>query len=189
MSDIDNDNVKDIDLLDMLSNDDTVDSNPIKDIPVKSGDFKSIFDMIGNSGNPGSGDITQDLLNWFNGGDKLPSDPLAGFLSNAALKAEFGLFFNMISNFSRMKRLQEFVDSAEQIYFNPDEIVTMDPEELKSRLASASNVIQNLYEMNRRTIASMKTKGKEDEMDKLKMLLSAIPNNKLKDIITNITNE
>jgi hypothetical protein len=186
------DDIEDIDLLDMFSNDtDTpvtmdIDTPVIPEKPKKVVEEKSIFDMLGNSGNIGSGDISQDLVNWFNGSDKLPSDPLASFLNSSALKAEFGMFFNMISNFARMKRLQEFVDQAEMIYFNPDDVLSLTSEELKSRLTTASSIIQNLYEVNRRTIASMKNKNKEDEMDKLKILLSAIPNNKLKEIISNL---
>jgi hypothetical protein len=198
------DDIDAIDLLDMLSDDDmdvlhsqspndrVLNEPDNKDAttgtPGIKSNVKSIIDMIGNSGNPGSGDVTQDLLSWFNGNDKLPSDPLAEYLSNASLKAEFGMFFNMIANFSRMKRLQEFVDKAEDAYFNPDDILNFDPDELRTRLLAASNVMKDLYEMNRRTISSMKSKTKESEMDKLKILLSAIPNNKLKEIITNLNN-
>jgi predicted CopG family antitoxin len=92
----------------------------------------------------------------------------------------------MIKNFSRMKKLQDFVDKAEDIYFNPEDIMRLDPDELKKRLESASDVMKNLYEMNRRTISGIKQKGKEEEMDKLKILLSAIPSNKLKDIISSL---
>ena len=194
------DDVKDIDLLDLfgeaedgecISPEEIPNPNEIKKEAVSKekfnpADLSNLLDMIGNSGNYGSGDITEDLMNWFNGNDKLPSDPLAGFLSNAVLKAEFGMFFNMIKNFSRMKKLQDFVDKAEDIYFNPEDIMRLDPDELKKRLESASDVMKNLYEMNRRTISGIKQKGKEEEMDKLKILLSAIPSNKLKDIISSL---
>lgn len=187
--------IEDIDLLDMLNDDDRVETqkaienSPKVDTEKKvPEDYSSILDILGNSGNPGTGDVSEDLMNWLNAMDKLPSDPLATFLNNAVLKAEFGMFFNLIKNFSRLKKLQDFVDRAEDIYFNTDDIITLSPDEIKERMESASDIMKNLYEMNRRTIQSAKTKGKEEEMDKLKMLLSAIPNNKLKDILTSLNN-
>jgi hypothetical protein len=168
--------------------DDNEDTKTSFDTPKEvSNNNTSIFDMLGSSGNRGSGDINEDLMNWFVGVDKLPSDPLADFLSNSALKAEFGMMFNMIKNFERIKKLQDFVDKAEEVYFNPEDIITLDPEDLEKRMKFASDVMKNMYEMNRRTISSIKKKSDDGEMEKLKVLLSAIPNNKLKDIISSLS--
>jgi hypothetical protein len=193
---------KDFDLLDMLnkdlkdvsSSDESAGDASSSDESFTVGNkttldkTSSIFDMVGTSGNLGCGDVTEDLMNWFSGKDSLPSDPLVEFLNSSSLKVEFGMMFNMIKNFSRLKKLQDFVDKAEEIYFNPDDLLTLEPDELKSRMSMASDVMKNMYEMNRKTILGMKKKVDEDEMDKLKILLSAIPSHKLKDIITNLNN-
>lgn len=150
-------------------------------------DASSIFESLGVTGNRGSGDIKEDLMNWFLGIDKLPSDPLSDYLSNAAVKAEFGMMFNVIKNFERLKRLQDFTDKAEEVYFDPEEIITLDPEDLEKRMKFASDTMKNMYEMNRRTISSLKKDKEDEEMEKLKVLLSAIPNHKLKDIISSLS--
>jgi hypothetical protein len=195
------DDIKDIDLLDMFSDEDKDKvSSKISD-NTSSGsssgssggsgssnmDGDSILGMLGSTGNIGSGDVTEDLMNWFKGDDKLPSDPLVEFLNSASLKVEFGMMFNMIKNFARLKKLQDFVDQAEEVYFDPNEIINLEPDELKERMKFASDIMSNMFEMNRKTIMGMKKKNDEEDMDKLKLLLSAIPSNKLKDIITNLT--
>jgi hypothetical protein len=196
---VSDEDIKDINILDMMKDEDKdsitdsiTDSIKKTDKTEESnndlGNMKSLFDIVGHSGNLGSGDVTEDLLAWFNGSSKLPSDPLVDFLSNAAIKAEFGMFFTMIKNFSRLQKLQEFLDKAEDVIYNVDEIIALDPEELQERMKSASTRIKDIYELNRRTITGMKEKGKEGEMDKLKLLLAAIPNNKLKDILSSLTN-
>jgi hypothetical protein len=148
--------------------------------------LKGIFDLMGNSGNTGTGDVATDLMNWLQGADKLPSDPLTELLGNSILKTEFAMLYNIVENFLKMNKLKEFIDAAQEIYFDPDALVGMEPDEVFKRFTTALKMKENLFEMNRRAIAQLKDKQKDNELDKLQILLSAIPTNKLKELIGTI---
>lgn len=210
------DEVKDIDILDILNNSISNDEDEIIDvvsneevgtqdtkgtsdstIDVNSSDVKddstridinSLIGagLVGQKSNKGSGDVTTDLLNWLNNSDTMPSDPLTSYLSNSHIKAEFSLYYLLLNNMSRMKTIDEFLRDAESILYNTRDIHNLDPDELKERYVNANKVMENLLTHSTRIVANIKKNKNDDEMDKLKMLLGAIPSNKLKEIIGNL---
>lgn len=200
------DNIKDVDVLDILgvpSQDNTqttptTDTNNNTAVPVtpvqqtnatNPVDLNNLFglnSLYDTSANTGTGDVTQDLINWLTDSDKLPSNPLASFLSNANLKSEFALYFMLMNNVSRIKVLSEFVKQSELILYNTDDIITLSPDDLKERYENATKALDNVLEQSRRVVSSVKKDKKEEELDKLKMLLGALPANKLKEIINSL---
>lgn len=148
---------------------------------IKSDD---LFDMTGNEG---SGDVQQDLINWLMNFDKLPSDPLTAFMSNSDLKAQYALFFLLLTNLSRIKIISEFIKQSESVLFDVDNILNLDTEEIKERYVYANKIMDNLIEHSRKLVYSIikeKQKNKNaDETDKLKMLLGSLPTDKIKELI------
>lgn len=144
------------------------------------------------SRNQGSGNLDTDLSNWFNGEDKLPSEPLNDYTSNSMTKMDYGLSRNTITNFSMMGDLRKFLNESMQLMFDPNYTMSLSPADLEDRVKVGFMMYDRLYEMNRRTINMLKdfrlkSNGAEDESDKLKMLLSSIPTDKLKAILSELS--
>jgi hypothetical protein len=194
------DGSKEIDLLDIIQQEcdsksnvpipevvETVVENTVApNVGVDFSGFAGLGGLFDTGSNPGSGDVTQDLINWLNNSDRLPSDPLSSFLSNSSIKAEFALYYMLLSNISRIKTLAEFVKQSESILYNTDDLISMDEGELKERYANADKAMNNLIENSRRVVYQLKKKDDKEDVDKLKMLLGAIPTDKLKEIISSL---
>jgi hypothetical protein len=149
---------------------------------------KDILDASASQNN-GSGDVTTDLLCWINGQDTLPSNPLLAFLRNSALKSELAMFFMLLSNISRIDQLMKFVTQAEQVLYDSDanSILKMGTDELKDRHESADKIVGNLMEESRKIVYGLKKNKQEDELDRLKILLGALPTDKLMEMIKSLT--
>jgi hypothetical protein len=181
----------DIDILDLLTDESTNELNnsvkkenkELSSSKVDSVIIDSLFNQMTSNQGEGSGDLSQDLVNWLKGKDKFPSNPLSGFLNNATTKAEYGMFFHMMSSFERMNNLGEFLSRSESVLFDPENIVHLSTDELEKRMVLANNLINGIQEGNRRTIKMIKDKKQDDDLEKLRMVMAAIPTNKLKDII------
>ena len=145
-----------------------------------------------DDGNQGSGDIDEDLKNWYEGTDKLPSDPLNHFNSNPIIKMDYGLCRNTLTNYGLMTSLRKFLEGSMELLFSDNALMGLAPEDLEERVKVGFTMYEKLYELNRRTVVSLKdyklkSLGNEDENDKLRMLLSSIPNDKLKALLAELS--
>ena len=144
--------------------------------------------------NPGSGDIDQDLEDWFNGVKQLPSDELGLYVSNPIPKMDFGTIRHTLSGFSKMGVLGKFLDSSFELLFAEGAAVGLSPDELEERVKLAFAMYKELSALNQRTIRDMKDYRMKsgtaaDEVDKLALLLSSIPEEKLKALLTEISSK
>ena len=139
--------------------------------------------------NTGSGDIDEDLKNWFDGSDTLPSDDLTGYVSNPTVKMDYGLTRQTLSNFGLMGKLRKFIeDDAFELLFTESAIMGLDSEALESRVKLATDIYTHVASLNSKVINDMrnirlKTQDGTSELDKLQMLLSSIPSSKLEEIL------
>lgn len=139
--------------------------------------------------NTGSGDVDEDLKNWFDGNDTLPSDDLTGYVSNPTVKMDYGLTRQTLSNFGLMGKLRKFIeDDAFELLFTESAIMGLDAEALESRVKLATDIYTHVASLNSKVINDMrnirlKTQDGTSELDKLQMLLSSIPSSKLEEIL------
>lgn len=144
--------------------------------------------------NPGSGDIDTDLSNWFNGTDKLPSDNLTSYMGNATIKMDYGLTRQTLTNFDMMGSLHKFLDSSFELLFDDMATMGLTPDELEDRVKLAFTMYKELASINQRTVMSikdfkLKTGSEGGEINKISLLLSSIPSDKLKALLTELSSK
>lgn len=145
--------------------------------------------------NAGSGDIDEDLRNWFDGKDTLPSDDLTGYVSNPTVKMDYGLTKTTLSNFGLIGKLRKFIeDDAFNLLFSDSAIMGLDPEALESRVKLAADMYTKVVSLNSKVINDMrnirlKSQDSTTDLDKLQMLLSSIPSQKLEEILKSLAFE
>lgn len=140
----------------------------------------------------GSGDLDVDLNNWYNGVDKLPSAPLTRYVSNRESKTEYGLSKATLSNYDMMSKLRKFLDESFDYLFNEQAMMGLDPDDLMDRVKVAFTMYKELNNINQKTYFEMNAirhKYGTDKSDRLDMLLSSIPSDKLKKILEELMNE
>lgn len=140
----------------------------------------------------GSGDVSQDLENWIDGKDLAPSDDLNRFVSATDVKFKYGLTHNTLNNFTLMAQLQKFLDTSNEILFNESAAMSLSPEELESRARMAFTMYAELSRINQRTALALEEQRRKyndgsTDIDKLSLLLSSVPSDKLKEILYAIT--
>lgn len=139
--------------------------------------------------NVGSGDVDDDLKNWFEGKDTLPSDELTSYVSNPTVKMDYGLTRQTLSNFGLMGKLRKFLEEdAFELLFTESAIMGLDAEALESRVKLATDMYTHVASLNSKVINDMrnirlKTQDGTSELDRLQMLLSSIPSSKLEGIL------
>lgn len=207
MIDNTNDIINDEDLLSLLSDDedentDSTSTTEVEDILSKSEDdleaerkmqeiremSKALSGTVESTRNIGSGDLDTDVNNWFDGKDTIPSDPLGRYVSNPSLKMDYGLTRNTLSNFKLMSRLRGFLNDTFDMLFDNSVVIGLDPDELEDRVKLGFAMYKELSTLNNRTILSLKdyrlkSNSESDEMDRLKLLLSSIPTDKLEGLL------
>lgn len=145
--------------------------------------------------NVGSGDIDEDLKNWFDGKDTLPSDDLTGYVSNPTVKMDYGLTQTTLSNFGLMGKLRKFIENdAFELLFSDSAIMGLESEALESRMKLAADMYTKVVSLNSKVINDMrnirlKSQDSTTDLDKLQMLLSSIPSQKLEDILKSLAFE
>lgn len=132
----------------------------------------------------GSGNIDEDLNNWFNNTSSIPSSPLKSYVSNSIMKMNYGISRNTLSNYEMMSKLRTYIMEIIPYAFKLNEISTLSPEEIAKYLAMSFAMYKELYNMNQRTYLTLlaqknKYDNSEEGIDKLTMLLSSIPSDKL----------
>lgn len=196
---IDND-----DLLEMLGAEDDVkqdskveDEEDTIDIAETKSSIDAIVDSIKardlsktNSAEDVDKDINNDYDEWINGLTVMPSTDLNRFISNAQVKMSYGLSHSTLSNYLLMNKLKSFLDGAVDSLFDPNSYLNMMPDELESRLKTAFTMYKELAQLNQRTTLALAEQSRkynsDTEMDKLSMLLSAIPSEKLTEILKEV---
>lgn len=168
------------------------DSKPV-DTAITVNDLQTIANQIDfSSGNPGSGNIETDLSNWFEGVDNIPSEGLNALVANASIKLDYGLTHTTLTSFRIMSKLRKFIEEdAFDMLFSETAILGLDPEDILDRVKTAFAMYKELGTMNQRTIQSMKDyrlkAGSEtSDVDRLSMLLSTIPSDKLEKVLKEI---
>ena len=131
----------------------------------------------------GSGDVSQDLE---------PSDDLNRFVSATDVKFKYGLTHNTLNNFTLMAQLQKFLDTSNEILFSESAAMNLSPEELESRVRMAFTMYAELSRINQRTALALEEQRRKyndgsTDIDKLSLLLSSVPSDKLKEILYAIT--
>lgn len=146
----------------------------------------------GISSGSGSGDVSQDLENWIDGKDLAPSDDLNRFVSATDVKFKYGLTHNTLNNFTLMAQLQKFLDTSNEILFSESAAMNLSTEELESRVRMAFTMYAELSRINQRTALALEEQRRKyndgsTDIDKLSLLLSSVPSDKLKEILYAIT--
>lgn len=143
--------------------------------------------------NTGSGDLDTDLQKWFDGEDTLPSDNLTHYVSNPTVKMDYGLTKSTLSNFGLMGKLKKFIeDDAFELLFTEQALMGLDPEDVEGRVKLAAELYTKLAALNSKIINDMrnirlKSQDGTSEIDKLQMLLSSIPSEKLEEILKSLS--
>jgi len=140
----------------------------------------------------GSGDVNQDLENWIDGKDLVPSDDLNRYVSATDVKFKYGLTHNTLTNFTLMSQLQKFLNVSNEILFSESAAMNLSPEELESRVRMAFTMYAELSRINQRTAIALEEQRRKyndgsTDIDKLALLLASVPSDKLKEILYAIT--
>lgn len=142
--------------------------------------------------NSGSGDLDTDLENWFRGRDVLPSDPLTAYTSGTGAKMSYGISKSTLTNYELMGRLGKFISAGMELSFDPNIVMSLDPDDLQERMKTAFTMYKELSTLNSRTVLALaEQRNKFDkegqDTDRLSMLLASIPNDKLSQILTELS--
>ena len=163
-----------------------------EDADKKMEEIRSLVETFGSSDtvgrNQGSGDIDTDLSNWFDGVDSLPSDGLNSYVSNSEAKMSYGLSRNALSGYQMMGKLGKFLDSSMDCLFSESAIMGLSPDDLLDRIKVGFAMFKELGSLNQKTLMALKdyklkSGSSSDDTDKLSMLLSSIPSDKLEEIL------
>lgn len=159
------------------------------DLPITKEDLTEFFGLGGMYDtflNEGSGDIFQDLVNWTTDSDKIPSEPLASFLTNTKTKMKFALYFYMLRNSSRLKVISDFITAAETELFSPERLIDLSSNEVLERYELANKTVETILRSDRQTaatISKLDSDEKGSKVDMVSLLLGSLPSHKLKDLI------
>lgn len=146
---------------------------------------------VGN--NPGSGDLDEDLSNWFNGKSQIPSDELNNYTSNLQTKMDYGLTRNILSSYTLMGKLRKFIEEdAFDMVFSEQAIMGLDSDEIETRVRTAFTMYERLASLNAKINLDMRNyrlKANTDstDIDKLTLLLGSIPSEKLTKVLEEIS--
>ncbi len=164
------------------------------EVDKKLSDLRDLADALQdqNEENPGSGDLDKDLADWFSGEQLLPSVPLNQYVGNTKLKMDYGISKFTLSSFDMMGKLHKFMDSGFDMLFSESALMSMSPDEVESRMKMAFTMYRELAVINNRAVLTMRDQNNRysedtNEIDRLSMLLSSIPNEKLEQILTSLT--
>ena len=152
---------------------------------------KSLNTSLSN-GNTGSGDLDKDILDWFDGKSPLPSVDLNNYVTNPNIKMSYGLSRNTLANFDMMGNLRKFINSSFEYLFSDTALMGLAPDELLDRLKVGFTIYKDLSTLNSRTILTLNEQRYKNmnestsEVDKLSMLLSSIPSDKLQKILEDL---
>lgn len=168
-----------------------------KAIDNKMDELREIATILENNSdaeNTGTGDMDLDLANWFNGNDKVPSSELSSYMGNATIKMDYGLTRQTLTNFDMMGSLRKFMDSSFDLLFDESSTMSLTPEELEDRTKLAFTMYKELAALNQRTVMSLKdyklkSNSTGDDVDKISLLLSSIPSEKLRTLLNEISSK
>ena len=204
MSDVTDNLVDNEDLLEILG------ATDVEDTPIDTGsddsdeeeaskklaDLRQIAEKLDevSISNAGSGDIDQDISDWFSGKSAMPSDELNNYIGNSTSKMDYGLTRQTLSNIELMGQLRGFLDSSMEMLFSESAIMGLAPEDLENRVKMGFTMYKELAALNQRTIMSikdhkLKSGSDSDELDKVSMLLASIPNDKLKTLLQELNSK
>ena len=164
------------------------------EVDKKLSDLRDLADALQdqNDENPGSGDLDKDLADWFSGEQLLPSVPLNQYVGNTKLKMDYGISKFTLSSFDMMGKLHKFMDAGFDTLFSESALMSLSPDEVESRMRMAFTMYRELAVINNRAVLTMRDQNNRysddtNEIDRLSMLLSSIPNEKLEQILTSLT--
>lgn len=146
-----------------------------------------------SKGNAGSGDLDKDVEDWFNGKTPLPSTSLNSYVTNSNIKMSYGLSRNTLSNFDMMGNLRKFLNSSFDLLFSDSALLGLSPDELIDRVKVGFTIYKDLSVLNSRTILTLneqRYKNGNDsstDIDKLSMLLSSIPSDRLQKVLEDLS--
>lgn len=166
-----------------------------EEVDKKMEEIRSIAKSFNTSmakGSAGSGDLDQDILDWFEGKSPLPSADLNNYVTNPNIKMSYGLSRNTLANFDMMGNLRKFINSSFEYLFSDTALMGLSPDELLDRLKVGFTIYKDLSVLNSRTILTLNEQRYKNmnestsEIDKLSMLLSSIPSDKLQKILEDL---
>lgn len=135
-------------------------------------------------------EVVGDLVDWLSNKTKLPSDGVSKFLKNSEEKTEFSLYFIVLANLARIKKLLDFIRTAEDRIFKLEDIETMDDSELMYKYNSAVKRLDTIYEQNRQIVLQAKKKtSDDDEITKAKLLIGSLSIEQIKGVLGKLSNK
>ena len=184
----------DVETLDLSSNTNQPSTQDDIEADKKLSDLRDLASALQDDtdDNPGSGDIDKDLSDWFSGEQLLPSTPLNQYVSNSKLKMDYGISKYTLSSFDLMGKLHKFMLSSYDMLFSDSALMSMTPDEVESRMKTAFTMYRELAVLNNRAVLTMRDQNNRynedtNDIDRLSMLLSSIPSEKLEQILTSLT--
>lgn len=179
------------------SNDSLVDAlEDEREVEKRMEEIRSIAKTLNtgiSKGNVGSGDLDKDVKDWFNGKTPLPSTSLNSYVTNSNIKMSYGLSRNTLSNFDMMGNLRKFLNSSFDLLFSDSALLGLSPDELIDRVKVGFTIYKDLSVLNSRTILTLneqRYKNGNDsntDIDKLSMLLSSIPSDRLQKVLEDLS--
>lgn len=153
----------------------------------------SLKEDTNTQGNRGSGDLDEDISNWFEGKDVVPSDDITSYISNNKIKMNYGISRNTLSNLEMMGKLRRFIDGSMDTLFSESEMLSLPPDELEDRLKTAFTMYEKLNSLTDKAVLSLNEQrnkfNEDDDIDKLTLLLGSISSDKLQNLLETVINK
>lgn len=160
-----------------------------KQIPFPLGDEEELdLSQVHLPENLVSPEDAEDLLKWMMGMTTEPPATIQKLTVNLAKKLNVAMAYLITMNVSRMKDLSVFMKTAEDYLFDEQKLANMEDEQIASLYMKSAKVLDSTLEFCRKFIVQNKHDFDESfaEADRVKVLLSTLPADKLKSLADKI---
>ena len=176
--------------IDTDNDDESIESNTneVRDLQPAAIDPDEVAFMEHTTGN-----LDEDIKEWYVGDKSLPTKELVQYVSGFNDKTDVGTRRTILSNFEMMGNLRNYITNSIPLVFDIDASYGLDPEELEEKLKLAFSMYKELSGLNLKTSLAISEQQKkynnsDDTIDKLTMLLSSIPSDKLEKLLKELSN-
>lgn len=136
----------------------------------------------------GTGNLDEDIKEWYSGEMKLPSQDILNYLTGYQDKVDVGTKRAILSNFDMIGNLRSYIMDLMGLVFDRADILNLDPEEQEEKLKLAFTMYKDIFGITQKVTHAMNEQRQkyhttDDTLDRLSVLLSSIPNDKLEKLL------
>ncbi len=124
----------------------------------------------------------QAFFQWISGQVMDPPDAVRRVVTNLSQKINMAMGYLTTINLSRMTRISDFMEAAEQELFSVGRVESMDNEQLLELYGQAQKILSTSMDFSRKFLFQNKDMLDMSEVDEIRTLLGNLPPDRLKDL-------